>query len=267
MITVAKNSGADFVKFQKRDNKLLLGEDYHKPHPVPENSYAKTYGKHRDFLEFDYRQHLQLIKFCKKIKIGYSISVWDTNSAKELSKKKYGLSYIKVPSACNLNFDLLKILRDDFRGKIHISTGMTKRTELKKIVTFLKKKNRLKDTVIYTCTSDYPAKIKDTCLLEINNLQKLNKKISAIGFSGHHSGIAIDNAAVVLGAKFFERHFTLDRSWKGTDHAASLEPSGLQKLKRDLMNTYSALKYKPSNGFLNCETFQRKKLKKNQISF
>ena len=55
MITVAKNSGADFVKFQKRDNKLLLGEDYHKPHPVPENSYAKTYGKHRDFLEFDYR--------------------------------------------------------------------------------------------------------------------------------------------------------------------------------------------------------------------
>ena len=261
MIQIAKECNADFVKFQKRDNKLLLKENYHKPHPVPENSYGKTYGEHRELLEFNFKQHKELIKFCKKIKIGYSVSVWDVNSAHEFSKKSYKLSHIKIPSACNINFELLEIIRDQFKGKIHISTGMTSRNEIKKIIKFMNKKNRVKDIILYICTSDYPSKVEDACLLEINNLKKKYKNVNSIGFSGHHSGIAIDNAALVLGAEYFERHFTLDRSWKGTDHAASLEPSGLRKLKRDLMNTFHALKFKPSNGLLKCEKFQRLKLK------
>jgi len=69
-------------------------------------------------------------------------------------------------------------------------------------------------------------------------------KVNTIGFSGHHKGIAIDIAAYTLGAKWIERHFTLDRTWKGTDHAASLEPDGLRRLKRDLIATYKALKFK-----------------------
>ena len=77
MIKIAAESGADYVKFQKRDNKYLLGDKYNIPHPVPENSYGKTYGMHREFLEFNIKQHKELYLTCKKYKIGYSISVWE----------------------------------------------------------------------------------------------------------------------------------------------------------------------------------------------
>jgi len=86
------------------------------------------------------------------------------------------------------------------------------------------------------------------------------KEIKAIGFSGHHLGIAVDIAAYTLGAHIIERHFTLDRTWKGTDHAASLEPDGVRKLKRDLEHTYSALNMKEKE-ILAIELEQRTKLK------
>ena len=84
--------------------------------------------------------------------------------------------------------------------------------------------------------------------------------VKGIGFSGHHLGIAVDVAALALGATYFERHFTLDRTWKGTDHAASLEPQGLQKLARDLRQVHKALTPK-SKEILDIEEVQRKKLK------
>ena len=83
-----------------------------------------------------------------------------------------------------------------------------------------------------------------------------------IGFSGHHLGIAVDVAAYALGANIIERHYTIDRTWKGTDHAASLEPSGISKLSRDLINLYKALKTKNNTGLLGSEKFQRSKLKR-----
>ena len=261
MIKVASECGVDYVKFQKRDNKLLLGDSYSKPHPVPHNSYGKSYGLHRDFLEFSFSQHYNLVKYCKKVGIKYSVSVWDINSAKEFCKGKYNLDYIKVPSACNTNFELLKILRDNFKKKIHISTGMTTRVELSKIYNFFKKKNKQNKLIFYACTSDYPVKHEDICLLEISNLKKKFPDIKDYAFSGHHLGIAIDNVAYSLGANYIERHFTLDRTWKGTDHAASLEPNGLKKLTRDLKNTFLALRAKNKLGLIKAEKFQRKKLK------
>ena len=109
--------------------------------------------------------------------------------------------------------------------------------------------------------SGYPVEDKDLCLKEIKRLKKdYNDVIKGIGFSGHHKGIAADIAALAYGAIFFERHFTLDRTWKGTDHAASLEPGGLQKLVRDLNSTYLALNYK-SEEILDIEAVQREKLK------
>jgi N-acetylneuraminate synthase len=98
-------------------------------------------------------------------------------------------------------------------------------------------------------------------LLEINRLYNTyESRVKEIGFSGHHLGIAIDTAAYVLGAKWIERHFTKDRTWKGTDHAASLEVPGLQKLIRDLEHTYDALNYK-NTEILDIESVQREKLK------
>ena len=115
--------------------------------------------------------------------------------------------------------------------------------------------------MLYNCTSGYPVPFKDVCLLEISNLiNKYANDVKHIGFSGHHLGIAVDMAAYTLGANIIERHYTLDRTWKGTDHAASLEPSGLRKLKRDLEAVYDALSYK-SEDILPIEKVQRDKLK------
>lgn len=259
--TLNPDSAIDIVKFQKRTNKeLLTPEEYNAPHPHPENSYGKTYGEHREFLEFNQDQHRQLKQWCEEEGLIYSTSTWDLTAAKEIVALHPQL--IKVPSASNLDFDMLGYLRDNYDGEVHLSFGMTTKEEEKKIVDFFKQKNRAKDLVLYACTSGYPVPFEDICLNEITRLREtFGNDVKAIGFSGHHLGIAVDIAALALGATYFERHFTLDRTWKGTDHAASLEPTGLQKLARDLRNVSKALTSK-SEDILDIEKVQRKKLKR-----
>ena len=259
--TLNPESAIDIVKFQKRTNKeLLTPEEYNAPHPHPENSYGATYGEHREFLEFNQDQHRQLKQWCEEEGLIYSTSTWDLTAAKEIVALNPEL--IKVPSASNLDFEMLGYLRDNYKGEVHLSFGMTTKEEEKKIVDFFKEKDRAKDLVIYACTSGYPVPFEDICLNEITRLKEtFGKDVKAIGFSGHHLGIAVDVAALALGATHFERHFTLDRTWKGTDHAASLEPMGLQKLARDLRNVSKALTSK-SEDILDIEKVQRKKLKR-----
>ena len=259
--TLNPASAIDVVKFQKRTNKeLLTPEEYNAPHPRPENSYGKTYGEHREFLEFDLAQNAQLKKWCEEEGLVYSTSTWDLTAAKEIVSLNPKM--IKIPSACNLDFDMLAYLRDNYRGEIHLSFGMTTKEEERRIIDFFKAKGRAKDMVIYACTSGYPVPFEDICLKEITRLkQTYGQEVKAIGFSGHHLGIAVDIAALALGATYFERHFTLDRTWKGTDHAASLEPAGMQKLARDLRNVALALTEKPED-ILDIEKVQRKKLKR-----
>ncbi|WP_304353080.1 N-acetylneuraminate synthase family protein [Brachyspira innocens] len=258
---INENSSIDVVKFQKRNNKELLTEEqYNAPHPEPKNSYGTTYGEHREYLEFNLEQHKTLKKWCEEEGLIYSCSVWDLTSAKEISSINPKL--IKIPSGSNLNFPMLKYLLDNYLGEIHMSFGMTTKNEEKEIVELFKSKNRAKDLVIYSCTSGYPVPFEDVCLLEITRLiNEFGKDVKAIGFSGHHNGIAVDVAALTLGAQYFERHFTLDRTWKGTDHAASLEPQGIIKLARDLRNVNKTLTYK-SSDILDIEAVQRKKLKR-----
>ncbi|MBS1736032.1 MAG: N-acetylneuraminate synthase family protein [Bacteroidetes bacterium] len=261
LIKKAKECGADVAKFQKRTNKELLTEEqYNAPHPNVSNSYGETYGEHREFLEFNKEQHKELKEFCEHNNIIYSTSVWDVTSAKEIIS--LNPEFLKVPSACNNNFDLLKILRDDYKGEVHLSVGMTTIAEEIQVVKFFEStgqaKNRL---VLYSCTSGYPVKFEDICLLEIQRLiNSYGHRVKEIGFSGHHLGIAVDVAALVLGATWVERHFTLDRTWKGTDHAASLEPEGMRKLCRNLAATSLALTYKEEE-ILPVESVQRDKLK------
>lgn len=256
-----ENAYIDIVKFQKRTNKeLLTPEEYNAPHPHPENSYGATYGLHREALEFTAEQHKLLKQWCEEEGLIYSTSTWDLTAAKEIVALKPKL--IKVPSACNLDFDMLEYLRDAYKGEIHLSFGMTTKEEEKKIIDFFEAKNRAKDLVIYACTSGYPVPFEDICLNEITRLKEtFGNKVKAIGFSGHHLGIAVDIAALALGATYFERHFTLDRTWKGTDHAASLEPQGMMKLARDLRQVAKSLTYK-SEDILDIEKVQRKKLKR-----
>ena len=258
--TAAMYCEVDAVKFQKRCNKeLLTPEQYNAPHPNPANSYGKTYGEHREFLEFTAEQHRELKEYCEEMGIIYSTSVWDLTSAKEIAA--LNPVFIKIPSACNNHYEMLDWLCDHYDGEIHVSLGMTTHEEEEKLVQLFEQKGRNKDLVIYVCTSGYPVPYQDVCLMEIERVRRsYEKRVKRIGFSGHHLGIAVDIAAYTLGASIIERHYTLDRTWKGTDHAASLEPEGVRKLKRDLMATYAALHYKEKE-VLDIEEVQREKLK------
>ena len=251
---------ADAIKFQKRCNRELLTEEqYNAPHPNPANSYGETYGEHREFLEFTVEQHAQLKKWCEEYGITYSTSVWDLTSAKEIASLKP--KFIKIPSACNNHYEMLQWLCDNYEGEIQISLGMTTHEEEKALIDLFVKNGRNKDLVIYNCTSGYPVPFEDVCLLEIKRIKEsYGDIVKKIGFSGHHLGIAVDVAAYTLGASVIERHYTLDRTWKGTDHAASLEPDGVRKLVRNLNSTYKALTYKDQE-ILPIEQVQRDKLK------
>lgn len=260
MIQVAALCGVDVVKFQKRNpRECLTPEQYRAPHPVPANAYGPTYGAHREALEFPIEVHGELKALCDVLGVDYSSSVWDLTSAKEVASLNPLL--IKVPSACNTHGVLLNYLCAEFPGELHISLGMTTRAEEDRLIDLLARRNRLKDTVLYACVSGYPVPYEDVALLEVERLcEAYGTEVRDVGYSGHHLGIAVDVAAVTLGATWLERHFTLDRTWKGTDHAASLEPMDLRQLVQDVRAVTKALRPKGAE-LLPIEVEQRRKLK------
>jgi len=258
--TAALFCKADAIKFQKRCNReLLTPEQYNAPHPNPVNSYGKTYGEHREFLEFTAEQHRQLKEWCEEFGIVYATSVWDLTSTKEIAALEP--KFIKIPSACNNYFPMLQWLCDNYGGEIQLSFGMTSHKEEQQIVDLFVKNGRGKDLVIFACTSGYPVPYQDVCLLELRRLiDTFGSSVKKVGFSGHHLGTAVDIAAYTLGAEVIERHYTLDKTWKGTDHAASLEPDEFKRLVKDLSDVQAALTYKFSE-VLPIEQIQRDKLK------
>lgn len=261
LIAVAsKFCKADAIKFQKRNpRELLTEEQYNAPHPNPKNSYGKTYGEHREFLEFTASQHKELKSYCEEMGIIYSTSVWDMTSAKEIAA--IDPVFIKIPSACNNHYDMLDWLCKNYSGEIQLSLGMTTHEEEGKIVELFEKNGRNKDLVLFACTSGYPVPYEDICLLELRRLiDEYGSSVKKIGFSGHHIGTAVDMAAYALGAEVIERHYTLDKTWKGTDHAASLEPEEFKALVKDMNNVHLAMTNKKEE-ILPIEQVQRDKLK------
>lgn len=261
LIELARLCGVRHVKFQKRTvGELLSPEQRAAPHPNAHHAYGATYGEHREFLELDQSQHRELQACCQDNGIDYSTSVWDVTAAREIAALEP--PGIKVPSACNNDLDLLRVLRDEYEGLVHVSVGMTTREEERAVVELFEEKGAARDRLLlYACTSGYPVPFEDVCLLELSRLNETwGDRVEGICFSGHHLGIAVDVAAYALGARWIERHFTKDRTWRGTDHAASLEPAGLSKLARDLDATYAALTYKGAD-ILEIEETQRDKLK------
>ncbi len=269
----ARDCGADVVKFQKRcPRELLTPAHYAAPHPDPRHAYGDSYGAHREFLELDTDQHQELITYSQNLGIAYSTSVWDVTSAKDMAALDPAM--LKVPSASNLNYEMQAYLCTHFAGEIHVSTGMSRGQEIADLLRFYAERDRAQDLVIYACTSGYPVAFADICLFEIRNLMmRYGTVVKGIGFSGHHLGIAPDLAALALGRMMMqeghgcfshiERHFTLDRTWKGTDHAASLEPDGLRQLCQNLRAVDQALTFKTAD-ILPVEERQRAKLKWGQ---
>jgi sialic acid synthase len=244
LIKLAVLSGADVVKFQKRNPiESVPKEWWDKPHPNQRFSYGDTYLDHRINLELSIEQHADLKKFCEQFGVEYSTSVWDMTSAIEVCILNPKI--IKIPSAKNEDYEIIDYLYNNFDGDVHIALGMTSTENRDKLINNTISKNRLSRTVLYHCTSMYPCPFENLDLLEIENLQKVVG--GRVGFSNHGYGIAADIAAFMLGAHWIERHFIDDRTFPHTDAIASLEPQGLQKLSRDLEHITEALKYRPNN--------------------
>lgn len=240
---MAKLCEADYLKTQKRNPEESTPKHlWDKPHPNQIFSYGKTYLEHRKNIELSIEQHAELKAYCESIGINYSTSVWDITSAKEVIT--LNPHFIKIPSACNANYDMMEVLRDEYYGDIHLSFGMTTRDERSAIVDFWK--GYSSRVVFYHCTSAYPCPFDKLYLLEIENLKESLEPLGfRIGFSNHGYGIAADIASMILGVEWIERHFIDDRSFRHTDASASLESSGLEKLCRDLKNVHSALLFRP----------------------
>lgn len=262
MIEKAKNNGADYIKFQKRNIDVWTKKKqnvYKKAHPNQKNSFGQTYEEHRKFLEFDLETHKKLKKYCDEIGIKYACSVFDISSAKEIIT--LAPDFIKIPSACNLNFELLDYICENYNGNIHISTGMTSKTDLNKIINFFKQKGRCKSLILYACTSAYPLNLEDVCLLEISSLKNMyGNLVNDIGYSGHHQGLLVDHAAYTLGAIYLERHFTLNKKFKGTDQSASITPRELHQLRVELDNLNKVMT-KKKKDILEVEFSNKEKLK------
>jgi N-acetylneuraminate synthase len=264
LIKLAKESGADVAKFQKRNPYLSVRRDlWDKPHPNEMFAYGSTYLEHRLKLELSIQKHKILKDYCESINIIYSSSVWDIDSAKEIVSLNPKI--IKIPSPCNNNYDMIDYIFENYNGQIHISLGMTTNLERKSLINkywFNIEKERRNNIVFYHCVSGYPVPFNEIHLNEITKLYNELESCSPnnIGFSNHGFGIALEPAALALGARWFERHFIDDRTFRHTDASCSLEPQGLLKLTRDLKAVEQALTFK-SDHIESIEVEQRKKLR------
>lgn len=232
MVEEAAKAGCDAVKFQKRTPELCVPPDQW--YIERETPWGRmTYIDYRYKVEFDEKDYQAIDDHCKLHNISWFASCWDEPSVDFL--EKFNPVMYKAASASLTDIDLLK--KKKATGKpLIISTGMSTMDEIQNAVKEIGKDNLL----IAHSTSSYPCPPEELNLNMINTLQAMFPN-NAIGYSGHETGLATTVAAVVLGANFIERHFTLDRAWWGSDQAASVEPIGMQKLVRDIRDVEIAL--------------------------
>jgi sialic acid synthase len=228
LFRAAKLAGANAVKLQKRDNESLYIKTYYERSYDNENSFGNTYGEHRKFLEFGEVEYKELKAYAKELGIDFFATAFDLKSVDFLNK--IDLPAFKIASGDLLNIPL-QIEIAKLNKTIILSTGGGTMNDVRRAVDSISKYND--DLIILHCTASYPSEIHDMNLNIITTLKKIFPK-NIIGLSDHENGIDAAPVAYLLGARVFEKHFTLNRSWKGTDHSFSLEPLGLSKLIRNL---------------------------------
>ena len=235
LIQEAKECGADAVKLQKRSISRILTKSGLEMAYDNRNSFGKTYGEHKIALELSEADYHELNTYCKKMDIIFCASGWDEESIDFLDEM--GIPFFKMASADLTNFPLPVHTAKKNKPMI-LSTGMA---DMKMVQAAYSQVNQINNQIaILQCTSTYPSAFSE---VHLNVLQTFMKEFpdTVIGYSGHEQGIAIPPAAVALGAKIIERHFTLDRTLKGGDHAASLEPQGFAKMVRDIRHIEEAM--------------------------
>jgi sialic acid synthase len=235
MFAEAKECGADAVKLQKRDNRSLFTKEYYtRPYDNP-HSFGTTYGEHRETLEFGRSEYLELQAYAKEIGITFFATAFDPPSCEFLAD--LDMPAYKVASADLTNTLLLRRVAEIGKPVI-ISTGAAVLDDVVRAHDAIAEVNP--NVAVLQCTASYPPAWDELDLRVITTYRELFPT-SVIGFSSHDSGIAMALAAFVLGGRIVEKHFTLNRAMRGSDHAFSLEPQGLSKMVRDLRRARVAL--------------------------
>jgi sialic acid synthase len=231
----AKTAGAHAVKLQKRDNRgLYTRAAYNKPYDN-ENSFGSTYGEHREFLEFGVHEYKELQAFAAELGVDFFSTAFDLASANFL--RELDVPAYKIASGDLKSTPLLRHVAS-FGKPIIVSTGGATIEDVQRAYDAIMPINQ--QLAILQCTAGYPAVFEELDLRVISTYRDRFPG-AVIGFSSHDNGIAMPVAAYILGARIVEKHFTLNRASKGTDHAFSLEPLGLRKMCRDLERTHKAL--------------------------
>ena len=228
MFKVAKECGADAVKLQKRNNRQLYTRGaYDKPYEHS-NSFGLTYGRHREFLEFGWAEYRELQDYAAEIGVTMIATAFDFSSADFLAK--LDIPAFKIASGDLKNIPLLTHIAG-FQKPIIISTGGATMEDVDRAYDAIMPLNT--QLCILQCTAGYPADFEELNLRVIETYRKRFPNVVA-GLSSHDNGISMAVAAYMLGARVIEKHFTLNHTWKGTDHVFSLEPNGFRKMVRDL---------------------------------
>ena len=228
MIRAAAFSGASAVKLQKRSNRDLFTKEAFDAPYNSENAYGPTYGLHREALEFGEAEYKECILEAKRNNITFFSTAFDFQSVDFLMN--LGVPAIKIASGDLKSTPLLKYV-STLNVPLVVSTGGADVSDVDRAVELLS--NAGSQFSVLQCTAGYPPKYEELNLRVISTYRERYPN-TVIGYSGHDSGIAMSLVAYVLGARVIEKHFTLNRAMKGTDHAFSLEPGGMRKLVRDL---------------------------------
>lgn len=269
MIKTAVECGVHAVKFQKRSNKeLYTKEAYNLPYDNP-NSYGKTYGEHREFLELGEAEFLELKKLSEELGVIFFATPFDFKSVDFL--EKIGVPCYKIASALITDIPLIEYVASK-RKPIFLSTGGATIEDVDRAYNAIKKYGV--PICILQCTAAYPQLDFNETHLNVLNVFKQRYPDAILGVSSHVSGILVPIIAYVLGSRVVEQHFTLNRAWKGTDHSYSLEPIGLKKLTVDLEREFQMLggyeklpqasEKKPINKMSKCIVV-KKKIEKGSI--
>ncbi|HEX2528334.1 MAG TPA: N-acetylneuraminate synthase family protein [Geminicoccus sp.] len=235
MIDAAVACGCDAVKLQKRENRSLFTKQMYESSYNSENAFGSTYGEHREALEFDDKQYVELANYCKQKGISFFSTAFDFESADFLHA--LDMPAFKIASGDIINTPLLEYVAKLGKPMI-VSTGGATMDDVKRAYETIMPINR--QLCILQCTAGYPPAWEELNLRVIETYRKAFPDI-VIGFSSHDSGISMPLVGYVLGSRMVEKHFTLDRTMKGTDHAFSLEPVGMRKLVRDLRRARVAM--------------------------
>ena len=231
----AKAAGAHAVKLQKRDNRgLYTRAAFEKPYDN-ENSFGATYGEHREFLEFGREHYIDLQAYAKELGVDFFATAFDMASADFL--EALNIPAYKIASGDLKSVPLLKHVAS-FGKPMIVSTGGAQLEDVQRAYDAILPINP--QLSILQCTAGYPAATEELDLRVISTYRDRFPD-AVIGFSSHDNGIVMPVAAYMLGARIVEKHFTLNRAMKGTDHAFSLEPVGLRKMVRDLDRTFKAM--------------------------